>query len=191
MRLWPLPTSSDEAEPVLSAPLGMPGDACHCSLALSALHDMFGHGETEPTREVGGILLGAFTDDEGRECTWVEDIVPALLAMGSSTSLTFTHETWAQIHSEVDSRADGLRIVGWYHTHPGFGPFYSAHDLFIHRNFFADPRHVGLVLDPVRVSLNVFGWVEGDIAKFPGCLVHVPRDDRAELETFLRRTTYI
>ena len=151
---------------------------------------MLGHGETEPHREVGGVLLGTISANSGSHCTLLEDIVPALLAVASATHLTFTHETWVQIHRDIDSREDGLVIAGWYHTHPGFGPFYSAHDMFIHRNFFADPGHIGVVLDPVHTSISVFGWFQGEVRKLPGCLVHAAEDDHEELDALLQKATY-
>ena len=38
-------------------------------------------------------------------------------------------------------------VLGWYHTHPGWGLFLSAHDQFIHGNFYGGPHHVALVID--------------------------------------------
>jgi proteasome lid subunit RPN8/RPN11 len=49
-------------------------------------------------------------------------------------------------------------IVGWYHTHPGFGIFLSGMDQFIHQNFFIQLWHVALVLDPVARRSGFFCW---------------------------------
>ncbi len=57
----------------------------------------------------------------------------------------------------------GERIVGWYHSHPGFGVFLSEHDTFIHRNFFSSPDHVAWVYDPHTDEEGCFGWVDSDI----------------------------
>jgi proteasome lid subunit RPN8/RPN11 len=152
---------------------------------------MFGHGETDLRSEVGGVLLGELAGDAGRECTRVEDIVPALLAEASTTHLTFTHATWNQIHTDIGNRQDSLRIVGWYHTHPGFGPFYSAHDTFIHSRFFVDQRHVGVVLDPVRRSLSVFGWVRNEVHRLSGCKVYATARDADELGCFSGSVVYV
>ena len=35
-----------------------------------------------------------------------------------------------------------LKIVGWYHTHPGFGVEFSEMDLFIQQNFFGGPAQI-------------------------------------------------
>jgi proteasome lid subunit RPN8/RPN11 len=55
------------------------------------------------------------------------------------------------------------QIVGWHHTHPGFGIFLSRHDEFFHRNFFSQPWQVALVVDPQRGELGFFQWLDGEI----------------------------
>jgi hypothetical protein len=50
------------------------------------------------------------------------------------------------------------RIVGWYHSHPGFGVFLSDHDTFIHKNFFSAPQQVAWVYDPHSDEEGCFGW---------------------------------
>ena len=49
-------------------------------------------------------------------------------------------------------------MVGWYHTHPGFGIFLSGMDQFIHQNFFTQKWHIALVLDPIAKSGGFFCW---------------------------------
>jgi proteasome lid subunit RPN8/RPN11 len=49
-------------------------------------------------------------------------------------------------------------MVGWYHTHPGFGIFLSGMDLFIHQNFFTQLWHVAFVLDPRARTSGFFTW---------------------------------
>ena len=56
------------------------------------------------------------------------------------------------------------QIVGWYHSHPGFGIFLSEHDLFIHRNFFSGAAQIALVVDPLQGHEGVFGWQGDEIA---------------------------
>ena len=50
-------------------------------------------------------------------------------------------------------------IVGWYHSHPGFGIFLSEHDRFIHRHFFGEPGQIALVIDPLAHVEGLFAWV--------------------------------
>jgi proteasome lid subunit RPN8/RPN11 len=160
-------------------------------LSLDALLDMFGHGEIEPNREVGGILLGELAQGPRGGFTRVADIIPALSPEAGLTHITFTHDTWDQIHGMLEERPDDLHIVGWYHTHPGFGPFLSAHDHFIQQHFFSDPLHVAVVLDPVRHSLRVFGWDEQEIRRAGGCWVWTASGRREELLASLQRVEYV
>ena len=73
-------------------------------------------------------------------------------AVSGGASLTFTHETWADLHSQVEQKYPTEMIVCWHHTHPGFGVFLSGYDQFIHRNFFPEPWQIALVVDPRRAA---------------------------------------
>ncbi len=57
------------------------------------------------------------------------------------------------------------RIVGWYHSHPGFGVFLSEHDTFIHKNFFSSPQQVAWVYDPHSDEEGCFGWKSGELER--------------------------
>lgn len=113
-------------------------------------------------REVGGVLVGRTSHDGGPPL--VTGAIPALQADERRATLTFTQDAWEHVHRTLDADfpADE-QIVGWYHSHPGFGIFLSEHDLFIHRNFFADPSQVALVVDPHARTEGVFVWTESEI----------------------------
>jgi proteasome lid subunit RPN8/RPN11 len=53
---------------------------------------------------------------------------------------------------------DGRIIVGWYHSHPKLGAFFSGTDRATQRAFFNHPYSVGLVVDPWR---NEDAWFLG------------------------------
>jgi len=115
------------------------------------------HAFSDTRTEVGGVLVGNLNEDGAR----VLAALPALKAVGGQTNVTFTHEVWDEVLDLIDRDHPGQQIVGWYHTHPGFGLFLSEYDMFIHRNFFTDPRMVALVVDPLAGELGWFGW-DGD-----------------------------
>ena len=69
----------------------------------------------------------------------VEATIRGDAARKGPTHVTFTQETWTQIHKDKDERHPKRQIVGWYHTHPGFGVEFSEMDLFVQRNFFPAP----------------------------------------------------
>jgi 26S proteasome regulatory subunit N11 len=47
-------------------------------------------------------------------------------------------------------------IVGWYHSHPGYGIFLSDIDLKSQITFFNQPYHVALVVDPIKKEYGFF-----------------------------------
>lgn len=102
--------------------------------------------------EVGGFLLGEVSEAEVR----VTASQPAATAESGQTHLTFTHEAWDEVLSKLDSEFAGLTIVGWYHSHPGFGCFLSDYDIFIQKNFFSGPGQMALVIDPIAGTYGIF-----------------------------------
>lgn len=123
---------------------------------------IYDHVYSSPAGEVGGVLVG---DIPQTGPVRISGAIAALRAEGERASVTFTHDAWAEVHSALETKHKGKRIVGWYHSHPGFGIFLSAHDLFIQRNFFSDPAQVAYVVDPHASTEGLFGWVDGEIAK--------------------------
>lgn len=161
------------------------------ALDLGVLEDIVGHGQDDTQREVGGVLVGQFVLTPRGPLTRVDDIIIADSAEASRTHVTFTHESWDQIYRALEARDDDVRIVGWYHTHPGFGPFLSAQDMFIQRNFFDNPLHLALVLDPVQMIVAAFGWQGAEVIRSSGCYVFCAPERQAELEAFLKLLKYV
>ncbi|WP_320670532.1 Mov34/MPN/PAD-1 family protein [Patulibacter defluvii] len=112
--------------------------------------------------EVGGVLVGGIHDDAGE--THVLGAIAALEATSARASVTFTHDAWARVHAALDRDHPGREIVGWYHSHPGFGIFLSEHDRFIQRHFFARAGQIAHVVDPHAGHEGVFGWRDDEIA---------------------------
>lgn len=123
----------------------------------SALLAMNLHAASEPGHEIGGIMLGSLIEGSGLVVV-VEDIIRGTKMDHSSGSVTFTHETWSEINRIKDEQFPDKKVVGWYHSHPGFGIFLSGHDLFIQKNFFSQPYHVAFVTDPRARTCGTFVW---------------------------------
>lgn len=121
--------------------------------------------------EVGGLLIGGVYSSNGRSYVRIEDFIPAQSAAERKTKLTFTHDTWSQLNSQREQRWPHLRVVGWYHSHPGLGVFLSDDDRFIHRNFFNDDSMVAYVVDPVDSDRAFFKWSEQKLIKSAGFYV--------------------
>jgi len=117
------------------------------------------HCFSETLVEVGGFLVGEIID----ESTCVRAHIPALRAIQADTHLTFGHDTWDDAYKILNKKFSGMQIVGWYHTHPDFGCFLSEYDQFIQKNFFTNPQHLALVVDPIRGEAAWFVGQDNEI----------------------------
>ena len=107
--------------------------------------------------EVGGALLGmAYRDDAGDLLVDVVAAIPAEGAQEEGTYFRMTEMAWEKIATERKSLDEDLLIVGWYHTHPGLGIFYSGTDRDSQRAFFTQPWNFGVVIDPQRDGIGYF-----------------------------------
>jgi proteasome lid subunit RPN8/RPN11 len=125
--------------------------------------EIIGHAVVEPDVEVCGVLVGQVLRDTHGEYVHVTDVIRGQAAKQEGAAVTFTHETWNHIHRQMDERFADRRIVGWYHTHGGFGVFLSEMDTFVHQNFFPEPYHVAYVYDPLAGSEGFFRRSEGEL----------------------------
>ena len=133
-------------------------------LAEEAFDRAVERGAGDTTREVGGVLVGELLRDDAGPYLRIETTIDALHAEEKGAELTFTHATWEHIHKEMDARP-GKRVVGWYHTHPGFGVFLSDRDQFIHKSFFNLPFQVALVYDPKAREHGLFTWRDDEVVR--------------------------
>src|SRR5579872_2168144 len=119
------------------------------------------HCRSSMKAEVCGVLIGK---EEGNT-TVIEACIPGENAAQGGAHVTFTQDTWEHIYQIKDKQYPDDRIVGWYHSHPGFGVFLSDHDEFIQQNFFSSPQQVAWVFDPHSDEEGCFGWHKEKIVK--------------------------
>jgi proteasome lid subunit RPN8/RPN11 len=112
------------------------------------------HARSNSKTEVCGVLIG----EENGNGLHISARIPGLNAAQAGTYVTFTQDTWEHIYKIKDKEYPDERIMGWYHSHPGFGVFLSDHDTFIHKNFFSSALQVAWVYDPHSDEEGCFGW---------------------------------
>jgi proteasome lid subunit RPN8/RPN11 len=117
------------------------------------------HARSHMTTEVCGVLIG----ENRNGVVEVRASIEASNAAQAGTHVTFTQDAWETIYRVKDESYPEQRIIGWYHSHPGFGVFLSEHDMFIQRNFFSSPDQVAWVYDPHTDEEGCFGWIDGDV----------------------------
>jgi proteasome lid subunit RPN8/RPN11 len=116
-------------------------------------------------KEVGGLLLGRVYQDESRArdsngaLTVLTDSIPSKDYRNSSVSLEMGTEVWNRLG---DPAAAGKVVVGWYHSHPNLGAFFSGTDRGTQRAFFNHHYSIGWVIDPFRDEQKVFCGGESD-----------------------------
>ncbi len=120
------------------------------------------HALSSPRREVAGVLIGPPPEKQpdGRYVVHIMDTIIAKYTVMQGASVTYTPESWRYMNDKLRERYpdETAVMVGWYHTHPGFGIFLSGMDQFIHQNFFTQIWHVALVLDPHAKISGFFCW---------------------------------
>lgn len=101
--------------------------------------------------EMGGLLLGNVYaldfDSEKQYATVIRFSIPSEDFKSTSVSLSLGTDVWNSARTYLDK---GFMVVGWYHSHPGLGAFFSSTDRNTQRHFFKEPYHVGLVEDPFQ-----------------------------------------
>jgi proteasome lid subunit RPN8/RPN11 len=130
-------------------------------ISCEAVRQIRQHAHASTKSEVCGVLVGS---DRGG-VTSVEASIQGANSLQAGTHVTFTQDTWEHIYRIKDREYPEARIVGWYHSHPGFGVFLSDHDTFIHRNFFSAPHQIAWVYDPHSDEEGCFGWIGEDLER--------------------------
>ncbi|MCA9985937.1 MAG: Mov34/MPN/PAD-1 family protein [Anaerolineales bacterium] len=133
-------------------------EAVRVQISQEALEQIRLHSESDMRTELGGFLLGIPYDEDGQIVVDVRAALPAHSNDHGPIHFTFTADSWAMMHEERETMYPHLQVVGWFHTHPDLGVFYSGDDVVVHTVGFSLPWHVGLVVDPVRRKVGWFGW---------------------------------
>jgi proteasome lid subunit RPN8/RPN11 len=134
---------------------------CNADVALRvaverrANAELVAHAKESLEVEVCGVLIGQTCEDAEGVFVHIAAIIRGDAASEASTHVTFTQTTWNTIHKTLERDYPQLKIVGWYHTHPGFGVEFSEMDLFIQKNFFPGPAQIALVTDPLTGAVAI------------------------------------
>ena len=135
------------------------------------------------SNESGGMLIGRVVEEMGKTNIIISGFVEAKYCEATPTTLKFTHETWEYVHSQIDSRYKGRKIVGWIHTHPDFGIFLSEYDKFIHENFFSEAHQVAYVIDPIQKIEGFYFWINGALERCKGFYIFDKTGVPIDIET--------
>jgi proteasome lid subunit RPN8/RPN11 len=133
----------------------------------SVLDQIHIHGQSSADIEVCGVVVGNVHQDAQGPYLLIQNCIRGSGAASRATNVTFTAETWQHIQETMDRDYPDQKILGWYHTHPGFGIFLSDMDLFICDNFFNLPFQIAFVYDPQSGEDGNFIWRNGKPTREP------------------------
>lgn len=119
----------------------------------SVINSIKGHGRSRMSEEVCGTLVGSLCWDDEAYLR-----IDGLIAGHQTGSASFDSSELEHIHDVMAKRYADKMVVGWYHTHPGFGIFLSNMDFFTHENFFAAKWQLAYVYDPQSEQDGFFFW---------------------------------
>lgn len=151
-------------------------------LSQLALKQIATHSYSNLDCEVGGALLGHPYQFDDEIFLDVRAAIPAVTADQGPVHFTFTADAWAQLHKDRLQRYPEYDIVGWFHTHPDLGVFYSSDDVVVHSAAFTLPWHVGMVVDPLREDTALFGWKQDKLAPISGFYERMELEPTSVLE---------
>jgi len=146
----------------------------HVKIDSAVAEQIKKHALSDTNRELGGLLLGTCTEDQNNYNIHIQASIEAKYTEAGQSSLTFTHESWDYMNKEKEKRYPHLKVMGWFHSHPGFGIFLSSHDTFIQKNFFNLPWLVAYVVDPLGDKAGLFGWTNQQLVPLPFSIDNVP-----------------
>lgn len=130
----------------LDQPLNDTSEQVHIS-AL-ALLKMLKHGRAGVPLEVMGLMLGEFVDD------WTVRVVDvfAMPQSGTGVSVEAVDPVFqTKMMDMLNATGRPEMVVGWYHSHPGFGCWLSSVDTNTQQSFEQlTPRAVAVVVDPIQ-----------------------------------------
>jgi proteasome lid subunit RPN8/RPN11 len=118
------------------------------------------YASSDLTYELGGVLVGRIGKSSRRMFVEITHFIPATRGVSHRASFEFTNEAQQEIHRIMDTEHRDRTIVGWFHTHPGYGIFLSGSDQFIDQHYFPEKYHIAMVLDPTKpgVEIGAFVW---------------------------------
>lgn len=134
-----------------------------------ALLKMLKHGRAGVPMEVMGLMLGEFVDDYTVKCV---DVF-AMPQSGTGVSVEAVDPVFqTKMLDMLKQTGRPEMVVGWYHSHPGFGCWLSGVDINTQQSFESlNKRAVAVVVDPIqsvkgKVVIDAFRSINTQLVMF-------------------------
>lgn len=134
--------------PGAGADVPVPDTAETIHISSLALLKMLKHGRAGVPMEVMGLMLGDFVDEY---TVRVVDVF-AMPQSGTGVSVEAVDPVFQTKMLDMLSQTNRPEtVVGWYHSHPGFGCWLSGVDVNTQQSFeLLNERSVAVVVDPIQ-----------------------------------------
>jgi proteasome lid subunit RPN8/RPN11 len=164
-----------------------PEDTLKIFIAIEVMQEILDYSKKDISRELGGVLVGDYCQENKVKFIKISDFIEAKNTQADNSHIRFNHETWNAIEKERKLRKipDEKQMVGWFHTHPGWGIFLSEDDLFIHQNFFNLKWQVAMVVDPLQKEQGFFIWEKDKVIRSRDFYIYTTKDRESELISFI------
>mmetsp|Transcript_18262 Transcript_18262/g.19023 ORF Transcript_18262/g.19023 Transcript_18262/m.19023 type:complete len:313 (-) Transcript_18262:150-1088(-) len=169
----------------------LPDTSEKVQISSLSLLKMLKHGRAGVPMEVMGLMLGQFVDEFTITCV---DVF-AMPQHGTGVSVEAVDPVFQTNMLEMLKQTGRHEmVVGWYHSHPGFGCWLSGVDMNTQQSFEQlNPRAAAVVIDPVQ---SVKGKVVIDAFRLVGnqqqmMLMQAPTEPRQTTSNigFLKKPT--
>ena len=143
----------------------------YVSMSKDVMSKVMDHVKSSPEKEVIGVLIGRMDD----QVLMVQDAVSGE-ALRDEKKVVMPGESLAKIADDIVKKKVEGNIVGWYHSHPGYGVFMSEVDKETQSKLHQfSPYVVALVSDPSTGEFKFFAQEEKSksIQSLPDSQVHL------------------
>lgn len=137
------------------------GESPKVIASQDVLRLIYSHLNERPV-EMGGLLIGAvheFSNVADEFVVAISDYTRSDEYDSTGVSLRMDTPVWESARRKSQ---DGRSVIGWYHSHPNLGVFFSGTDRRTQRAFFGHPYCIGLVIDPIRSEEKWFIGAESE-----------------------------
>ena len=135
---------------------------CLVILPNTVFDTMMRHLKGDCTVERIGILTGRpYTKPSGGQLLVCVDAALSVDDIhATDVRVAIQKSEWKDVWRRLPVTAE-IRIIGWYHSHPGHGVFLSATDRATQSLWFEQEWKIAIVVDPIRGEYQAFTGASG------------------------------
>ncbi len=139
---------------------------------------LYQYAKSDEGKEKVAVLVGQHIEQDGQTILLISGAIQGKYSRQEKGNEIFTEETWKYIDEKMEQYFEGLEIVGWMHTQPGYGVFLSSVDTEYHRERFQKAYQILFVVDSTERLDAFFAWNEEEIIETLGYFIYYDRNEQ-------------